>query len=105
MVAIVALFCVLAGAATTFALGVRWWPVSGTLAGLLASAWFSYLYLGWRHPELIQGGYEKILESLRAQMRMQPCASVAVPRYVRFAPRVSSEAMVSELADLLARPD
>ncbi len=103
--AVVALLCVLAGAAITFALRVRWWPVSGTLAGLLASAWFSYLYLTWRHPELIKGGYDRILESLRAQMREHPYADVPLPRYVRFAPRMASEALVSEIADLLSRPD
>ena len=104
-VAMVALLCIIAGAATTFALQVRWWPVSGTLAGLLASAWFSYLYLGWRHPELLKGGYDLILESLRAQMHEQPFASVPLPRYIRFAPRVASEAFVAEIGDLLSRPD
>jgi len=105
MVAVVALLCVLAGAATTFVLRVRWWPVLGPLAGLLVSAWFSYLYLTWRHPELIKGGYDRILESLRAQMREHPYANVPLPRYIRFAPRIASEAFISEIADLLSRPD
>ncbi len=105
MAAIAAIICVLAGTATTFAVGVRWWPVSGTLAGLLASAWLSYLYMSWRHPELIKGGYDKILEDVRAQMRERPFASVPIPRYVRFARHMSSRATVAEIDDLLSRPD
>ncbi len=102
---LVALFCVVAALITTSTVGVRWWPVSGTLAGLLVSVWVSYLYLAWRRPDLLKGGYEKILGGVQRQMREWPHPAATVPRYVRFAPRLGNRAVIAEIAGLLGEPD
>ncbi len=105
VMALFALICVVAAMVTTFSVGVRWWPVSGTLAGLLISVWVSYLYLAWRRPDLLKGGYDKILSEVQSQMRERPHAAAILPRYVRFAPRLGNRAVIAEIAGLLARPD
>ncbi len=101
----IALILVVVGVTAAGIVGVRWWPVAGTLAGLLVSAWVGYVYLAWRHPELLKGGYDKILESVRSEMRSRPYAAVPVPRHVRFAPRLASRSLESELRELLTGPD
>lgn len=105
IVAVIALICVIIAVSAAGIAGVRWWPVAGTLAGLLVSAWFSYVYLAWRRPELLKGGYDVILESVRSEMQSRPYATVPVPRYVRFAPRLAGTTFESELRELLSRPD
>ncbi len=103
--ALVALLCAIGGMATTLTLGVRWWPVSGTLAGVLISLWCSYLYLAWRRPDLLKGGYEGIRASVRAEMQQRPYPQTAIPRYTHFSTRLADPQAVSELAERLERSE
>ncbi len=101
----IALLCVVVAVVIAGLVGVRWWPVAGTLAGLLVSAWFSYVFLAWSHPELLKGGYDRIVESMRSDIEARPYAAIPVSRYVRFAPRLASKTVETELRGLLERPD